>query len=88
MKPAQKTQHASQAERGSRSDLGKVLREWADPDNPVNLPSFAVADLPAAGDYTGHIVFCSDGAAGSAILAFSDGTDWLRCDTAAAVAAA
>jgi len=30
----------------------------------------------------------SDGAAGSPILAFSDGTNWLRSDTGAAVAAA
>jgi hypothetical protein len=46
--------------------------------------TFTVATLP--GVVAGGIIFVSDGAAGSPILAFSDGTDWLRSDTGAAVA--
>lgn len=48
--------------------------------------TFTVATLP--GVVAGGIIFVSDGAAGSPILAFSDGTNWLRSDTGAAVAAA
>ena len=47
--------------------------------------TYTVATLPDA--VAGGIIYVSDGAAGSAILAFSDGTDWLRSDTGAAVAA-
>src|SRR6056297_868357 len=46
--------------------------------------TYTVATLPDA--VAGGIIYVSDGAAGSAILAFSDGTDWLRSDTGAAVA--
>jgi len=51
-------------------------------------------DISVVGTYTvatvpdvveGGIIYVSDGAAGSPILAFSDGTDWLRSDTGAAV---
>lgn len=55
-------------------------------DRPVVLPTYAVAALPDA--VAGGMIYVSDGAAGSPILAFSDGTDWLRCDTAAAVTGA
>lgn len=48
--------------------------------------TFTVAMVPDA--VAGGIIYVSDGAAGDAILAFSDGTDWLRSDTGAAVAAA
>lgn len=51
----------------------------------VTVPTYTVATLPDA--VAGGIIYVSDGAAGSAILAFSDGTDWLRSDTGAAVAA-
>ena len=37
---------------------------------------------------TGAAIYVSDGAAGSPVLAFSNGTNWLRCDTLAAIAAA
>ena len=48
--------------------------------------TYTVATVPDA--VAGGIIYVSDGAAGSPILAFSDGTDWLRSDTGAAVAAA
>jgi hypothetical protein len=54
----------------------------------VKFSAFAVADLPDAANWTNTVVFVSDGAAGNPILAFSNGTDWLRCDTGLAVAAA
>ena len=52
----------------------------------ITVPTYTVATIPAK--VAGGIIYVSDGAAGSPILAFSDGTDWLRSDTGAAVAAA
>lgn len=40
---------------------------------------FTVATLPPAA--AGGIIYVSDGAAGTPVLAFSDGTTWLRSDT-------
>ncbi|MEQ9131097.1 MAG: hypothetical protein RJQ08_13685 [Salinisphaeraceae bacterium] len=88
MKPAEKTQLAGAAERGHDTSLGRLLREVSEPQFPVGLPAFAVADLPTAADYTNCAVVCTDGAAGSAILAWSDGTNWKRSDTGGTVAAA
>jgi len=56
-------------------------------DSFSELPEYAVAGLPAAADNFKKIVYVSDGAAGSPVLAFSDGTDWLRSDTLTAVSA-
>lgn len=53
---------------------------------PVFLGSFTVATAPAA--KTGSVAYFSNGAAGSPVLAFYNGTNWLRCDTLAAIAAA
>ena len=52
---------------------------------PVNLGVFTVATAPTAS--VGSVAYFSDGAAGDPILAFFDGTDWLRCDTGAAISA-
>lgn len=49
----------------------------------MTVGTFTVATLPDA--VAGGIIYVSDGAAGDAILAFSDGSDWLRSDTGAAV---
>lgn len=54
----------------------------------VQVPTYTVATAPSAASIAGSLIYVSDGAAGSAILAFSDGTDWLRSDTGAAIAAA
>jgi hypothetical protein len=55
----------------------------------IKVPTYTVATAPSAASAgAGTLVYVSDGAAGSAILAFSDGTDWLRSDTGAAIAAA
>ena len=55
----------------------------------IKVPTYTVANAPSAASAgAGTGVYVSNGAAGSAILAFSDGTDWLRSDTGAAIAAA
>ena len=55
----------------------------------IKVPTYPVANAPSAASAgAGTVVYVSNGAAGSAILAFSDGTDWLRSDTGAAIAAA
>ena len=52
---------------------------------PLRLPVYAVADLPAASSHTGAAVYVSNGAAGNPIMAFSNGSNWMRCDTNTAV---
>ena len=47
------------------------------------LPTYTVASLPAV--ETGTLIYVSDGAAGSPVVAFGDGSNWLRVDTRAAV---
>ncbi len=55
----------------------------------IKVPTYTVAGAPSASSAgAGTLIYVSNGAAGSAILAFSDGTDWLRSDTGAAIAAA
>jgi hypothetical protein len=54
----------------------------------VKLPTFTVATAPSAVTAgAGTLIFVSNGAEGSPILAFSDGTDWKRSDTGATIAA-
>ncbi len=56
---------------------------------PMALPSYTVANAPSAVTYgSGHCIYVSNGAAGNEVIAYSDGTDWLRSDTRAAIAAA
>lgn len=55
----------------------------------IKLPTFTVATAPSAVTAgAGTMIYVSDGAAGSPVVAFSDGTDFLRVDTRAAIAAA
>ena len=55
----------------------------------IKVPTYTVATAPSASSAgAGTLVFVSNGAAGSAILAFSDGTNWKRSDTGATIAAA
>jgi len=52
----------------------------------IKVPTYTVATAPSASSAgAGTIVYVSDGAAGSAILAFSDGTNWKRSDTGATI---
>jgi uncharacterized protein YaiE (UPF0345 family) len=53
----------------------------------VQVPTYTVATAPSAASIAGSLIFVSDGAAGSAILAFSNGTDWKRSDTGATISA-
>jgi hypothetical protein len=43
---------------------------------PLTGNSFTVATLPAAADHVGRCVYVSDGSAGAATAAVSDGTNW------------
>lgn len=49
----------------------------------IPLPQYTVATLPTV--ETGTLIYVSDGAAGSPVVAFGDGSNWLRVDTRAAV---
>lgn len=55
----------------------------------VKVPTYTVAGAPSASTAgAGTLIYVSNGAAGSPILAFSDGTNWKRSDTGATIAAA
>ena len=55
---------------------------------PVQLPTYTVATVPTAVGNDGSLIYVSNGAAGAEVVAFSDGTDWLRVDTKLTIAAA
>ena len=42
---------------------------------------YFVSTVPDAATAEGQIIYVQDGAAGLPVVAFSDGSDWLRCDT-------
>lgn len=54
---------------------------------PVSLGTYTVATAPTANVVTGSITFFTNGANGSPIVAFYDGTNWKRCDTAGNISA-
>jgi len=55
----------------------------------IKVPTYTVASAPSASSAgAGTLIYVSNGAAGAAILAFSNGTDWKRSDTGATIAAA
>lgn len=55
----------------------------------IKVPTYTVASAPSASSAgAGTVIFVSNGAAGAAILAFSDGTNWKRSDTGGTIAAA
>ena len=53
----------------------------------VKVPTYTVAGAPAATSLAGTVIYVSNGAAGAAVLAFSDGTNWKRVDTLATISA-
>lgn len=55
---------------------------------PVSLGTYTVATAPDATQMAGLITYFSNGAAGAPVLAFSNGVNWLRVDTLAAISAA
>lgn len=55
---------------------------------PVKVSeTLTVATVPDASLNTGGMIYVSNGKNGSPIIAFSNGTDWLRVDTAGAISA-
>lgn len=55
---------------------------------PVKVSStFTVATVPAAANSEGGQIYVNNGANGSPIIAFSNGSAWLRCDTAGVISA-
>lgn len=70
------------------SDNGFIGDITGDVTGAIQLTEYTVAGAPSATDQDGTVIYVSNGAAGSPILAFSDGTDWLRSDTGAEIAAA
>lgn len=55
---------------------------------PVKVSdTFTVATVPDATLSEGGQIYVNNGANGSPIIAFSNGTAWLRCDTAGALSA-
>lgn len=62
----------------------------SDASQPFRLIAKTVAELAAdypAASWTGGVVYCTNGNAGSPCLAVSNGTNWLRIALGAAVAA-
>ena len=53
--------------------------------NCIRFDSYTVLTVPPAASFTGSMIYVSNGAAGAAVLAFSNGTNWLRVDTLAAI---
>ena len=55
----------------------------------IRVPTYTVLTAPSASAAgAGTLIYVSNGAAGSPILAFSDGTNWKRSDTGGTIAAA
>lgn len=53
----------------------------------IVLPTYTVSGVPSASANARRLIYVSNGAAGSPVVAFSNGTNWLRCDTLAAISA-
>ena len=51
----------------------------------LRLDPYTVASAPSAAAFTGCVIYTSNGGAGTPMLAFSNGTNWLRVDTGTAI---
>lgn len=72
-----------------RSDNGFIGSITGDVTGAIQVPTYTVAGAPSASTAgAGTVIYVSNGAAGSPVLAFSNGTNWLRVDTLATIAAA
>ena len=67
------------------SDNGFIGAVVGDVVGAVTLPTFTVANAPSAAGLAGTLIYVSNGAAGAPVVAFSDGTNWLRSDTRAII---
>lgn len=60
---------------------------YADPlVDLVQYQAYTVATVPSASP-AGQMIYVSNGAAGNPVMAFSNGSNWLRVDTLAAISA-
>lgn len=68
---------------------GKAGRDYrAQRGAPPLLPEYTVANAPAASDFKkGSLIYVSNGSAGAACVAFSDGTNWKCANSLATIAA-
>ena len=66
------------------STNGFVGATTGDVTGAITLPTYTVASAPTT-ETAGKLIYVSNGAAGSPIVAFGNGTNWLRCDTGAAI---
>ena len=67
------------------ADIWNIGNVKVQTDDVLVLGIYTVATVPSA--VVGGVIYVSNGAEGDPILAFSDGTNWLRSDTGAAIAA-
>lgn len=68
--------------RDANRDIG-IAVAYALRTVPVCLAQHFVASLPPP--VKGGLIYVHNGAAGAPVVAFSDGTGWMRCDTRAIV---
>ena len=52
----------------------------------ITLTSYTVASAPTT-ETAGKVIYVSNGANGSPVVAFGNGSAWLRCDTLGALSA-
>jgi hypothetical protein len=70
------------------SVAGFVGAVTGDVTGAIKVPTFTVATAPSAATAgAGTIIYVSNGAAGAPVLAFSNGTNFLRVDTLATISA-
>ncbi len=62
-------------------ELEGRLAEIVQPMQPVRVYACLQADLPPAADWSNCVLRVTD----LNVLAFSDGSDWIRADTGAAI---
>ncbi len=70
---------------GGRKSIGQT-EDYQFCELPFQVPTYTVATAPDADTAVGAIIYVSDGDAGSATLAFSDGTNWKAVATNANIA--
>jgi len=64
-----------------RLELERVFDDLTNPQSPTPVFVCLEADLPSAASWTNHVLRVSD----LNILAVSDGSNWIRQDTGAAI---
>ena len=72
---------------GGFGSSDQVTRRITELERKLTLwgKTFTVATAPSAAEYPRAWIYVSNGAAGQPVMAFSDGSSWLRCDTRTAI---